>query len=139
MDWKLRQYLYHSCFNLDDNLAVLEYTVDENPTSIEDTIFSWFYVEPTEIIYPYKSFFVATVYSICASHYFGNTPLYYLRDSEFLYGNDPFYQTYDRQMPVYDNIFKYIKDQRIDVIIDNRGLTPKVRDYFLREFLIEVI
>jgi hypothetical protein len=76
---------------------------------------------------------VGICYSRWLSETFGGNPLDYLNDNELLYNNDPYFKTYSEDFEIYDSILKEIGKWEFDV---NLGMVPDVKNYFVKEFMI---
>jgi hypothetical protein len=77
---------------------------------------------------------VGICYARWLANEFGNTPDYYLNDSMLLYGNDPYFVEYHKDPITYDNILAQINGWNFN---ESSGLVPDVKEYFLKEFLID--
>jgi hypothetical protein len=137
VDWKARQDIYHRCFITNDLISNMEVSFDTNPHNIIERVCSWFYtVEPTTV-YPYKSYFVAVVYAICLTEWFGENVIYYLSQPDLLYNNDPCFITYENSKNIYDGILEHLRLTNYNIVTEQRGLTKIVRNFCKLEFLIE--
>ena len=85
-------------------------------------------------IYPSKSYMVAICYARWLSEEFGNNPIDYLNDIDLLFGNDPYFVTYDEDTITYDQILGYIGGWQFN---ETKGYVHDVKSYFLKEFMID--
>ena len=129
-DWKVKQYMYHQ-LNSDysDDLNKVE-TVYNEDTVIEDAV-KHFYEKVDQWLYPAKSYFVAICYAYWLSEDYGEDFMECLNDKDLLYGNDPYYKTYDESPDIYDSILDQIR------LLPNTGMVPDVREYYELECGIE--
>lgn len=137
MDWKERQHIYHQCFKHDDLIELMDVRFDESPHNITERVCALFYDAGETTIYPYKSYFVAVVYASCLAQWFGGTPISHLCRQDLLYNNDPCFVPYNENPVIYDGIFEHLRNNNYNVLKEQRGLTPIVRGYCMREFLME--
>ena len=131
-EWKIRQELFHRLNkfhddDLNDKDVILSNDIVNNAVLyFTNTDIGW--------IYPAKSYMVAICYARWLSDEFGNTPFYYLNDPMLLYGNDPYFVEYDNASEIYNSILEKIGGWKFD---QSTGLVPDVKEYFLKEFLID--
>ena len=130
-DWKIRQEIYHRLTTeYDDDLKTKDVTISEN---VVDDAIRYFYDKNIGWIYPSKSYMVAICYARWLEHYFGGDAYDYLNDSELLYGNDPYFIEYSRDPKTYHEILETVTWE----FDENSGMVPDVKEYFLKEFLID--
>ena len=130
-DWKIRQEIYHRLTTeYDDDLKTKDVTISEN---VVDDAIRYFYDKNIGWIYPSKSYKVAICYARWLEHYFGGDAYDYLNDSELLYGNDPYFIEYSRDPKTYHEILETVTWE----FDENSGMVPDVKEYFLKEFLID--
>jgi hypothetical protein len=122
-DWKVKQYMYHQ-LNSDysDDLNKVE-TVYNEDTVIEDAV-RHFYEKVDQWLYPAKSYFVAICYAYWLSEDYDEDFMECLNDKDLLYGNDPYYKTYDESPDIYNSILDQIE------LLPNTGMVPDVREYY---------
>lgn len=131
-EWKIRQELFHRLNKeYSDDLNKVEITTSNN---IEEDALRHFFERIDEWIYPAKSYFVAYCYAYWISQDFNEDFWELLRDPELLYGNDPYFKTYDESPEVYDHLFDHI-----DWPIPMKGMVPDVYEYYKEEILGEMI
>jgi hypothetical protein len=130
-EWQIRQKVYHSLnTEYDDDLKTKEITITKN--IVEDAI-RYFKEKDIGWIYPSKSYMVAICYSRWLSENFGKRPLEYLNDESLLYYNDPYFKTYEQDTL---NYIKILENVGWD-FDENLGMVPDVKQYFLKEFMLE--
>jgi hypothetical protein len=76
---------------------------------------------------------VAICYARWLEHYFGGDVYDYLNDPELLHGNDPYFVEYSKDPKTYHKILAVVTWE----FNENSGLVPDVKEYFLKEFLID--
>jgi hypothetical protein len=130
-DWKIRQEIYHRLTTeYDDDLKTKDVTISEN---IVDDAIRYFYDKDIGWIYPSKSYMVAICYARWLEYYFGGDAYDYLNDPELLYGNDPYFLEYSRDPKTYHEILETVTWE----FDENSGMVSDVKEYFLKEFLID--
>lgn len=130
-DWKIRQELYHRLNTVhDDDLNDKDIVITDN--IVTDAV-RYFKEDNLGWIYPSKSYMVAICYARWLSEEFGGNPIDYLNDIDLLFGNDPYFVTYDEDPIIYNQILGYIGGWQFDETI---GYVPDVKSYFLKEFMI---
>ena len=130
-EWKIRQEIYHRLTTeYDDDLKTKDVIMSEN--TVDDAI-RYFYDRNIGWIYPAKSYMVAICYARWLEHYFGGDAYDYLNDPELLYGNDPYFIEYSRDPKTYHQILETVTWEFDESI----GMVPDVKEYFLKEFLID--
>jgi hypothetical protein len=131
-EWKIRQEIYHR-LNTEhsDDLNDKDIVITED--IVEDAV-RYFFERDIGWIYPSKSYMVGICYAKWLSEEFGGDPTDYLNDSELLYGNDPYFVTYNEDKKVYDSILKNIGGWNFD---SSSGMCPDVKQYFIEEFQLE--
>jgi len=140
-DWKIRQELFHRLNkDHDDDLSKHEIVyrnggVKEKQELVKD-ILAYFCSDietAKELgwIYPAKSYVVAICYAHWISDFFDEDFYTILNDDLLLYGNDPYFVTYDNAKFVYDVVLSmlHVQDYNWD-----RGIVPDVYEYFKHEF-----
>ena len=131
-EWKIRQEIYHRLNT--------EHSDDLNDKDIEITddiiVNAVRYFNERDIgwIYPSKSYMVGICYAKWLSEEFGGEPLDYLNDPELLYGNDPYFVTYNEDKENYDKILEEIQGWNFSSTL---GMCPDVKRYFIEEFQLE--
>jgi len=128
-EWKVRQALYHKLNNdYTDDLKKIKIEFSKN--IIENAI-QYFYDKNMGFIYPSKSYVVAICYAHWLSKDFGEDFIELLNDKNLLYGNDPYFKTYDEDTYTYDEILK-----KITPFDENKGIIPDIKNYYKVEFFI---
>jgi hypothetical protein len=129
-DWQIRQDLYHR-LNTEhsDDLSLHHIEITDNV--VEDAI-RYFNERDIGWIYPSKSFMVGICYAKWLSEQFGGEPIDYLNEEDLLYGNDPYFVTYDKDKVTYDEILSKIGGWNFKY----EGMVPDVKEYFNEEFMI---
>ena len=105
----------------------LPYTINLN--NIDKQVID-FFENGSELIYPAKSFFVAIIYAKCLEKYFNINFYDSLNDNELL-PDDIFFQIYNENKIIYDNILNNISN-----IWEYKSIDKTV-DYFKKEFLLK--
>lgn len=130
-DWKIRQEIYHRLTTeYDDDLKTKNVTISKNV--VNDAI-RYFYDKSIGWVYPSKSYMVAICYAKWLEYYFGGDAYDYLNDTDLLYGNDPYFVEYSRDPKTYHEILETVTWE----FDESAGLVPDVKEYFLKEFLID--
>lgn len=131
-NWKIRQELYHR-LNLvhDDDLNDKHIIITDN--IVADAV-RYFTEKDIGWIYPSKSYMVAICYAKWLSEEFGKNPIDYLNDEDLLFGNDPYFVTYNKDRVTYDQILDCIGGWSFNEFI---GYVRDVRQYFEKEFMID--
>lgn len=131
-DWKIRQELYHRLNTVhDDDLNDKDIVITDN--LVTDAV-RYFKEDNLGWIYPSKSYMVAICYARWLSEEFGNNPIDYLNDIDLLFGNDPYFITYDEDAITYNQILGYIGGWQFN---ETKGYVHDVKSYFLKEFMID--
>jgi hypothetical protein len=132
-DWKIRQELYHRLNTVhDDDLNDKNIEITDNV--VTDAV-RYFTEKDIGWIYPSKSYMVAICYARWLSEEFGGNPINYLNDIDLLFGNDPYFLTYDEDTVTYNQILDCIGGWQFDQTI---GYVMDVKKYFIEEFMIDV-
>ena len=132
-DWKIRQEIYHrmTASHTDDlsqfDIEITENVVDNAVRYFNDRNIGW--------VYPSKSYMVGICYAKWLADEFGGMPEHYLDDADLLYGNDPYFVEYSKDPEAYHQILKQINGWDFD---QTAGLVPDVREYFVKEFMLDV-
>jgi len=128
-DWKLKQEIYHRLHtDHDDDLNNVEIKLVEGYDIVAHAV-RHFNSKVDEWIYPSKSYFVAICYARWLAEDYGDRPLEYLNDHSLLYGNDPYFKTYEEDASTYMMIL-----QRVGWDFDEtKGMVPDVRKYYQAE------
>jgi hypothetical protein len=126
---KLRQEIYHRLnTEYDDDLKNFKVVISDRV--IDDAV-KYFTNRDIGWVYPGKSYMVGICYAKWLAKEFGGDPIEYLKDSDLLYGNDPYFKSYEEDSDTYDNILDLIGNWDFD---ESKGLVPDVKNYFLAEF-----
>ena len=133
-EWKIRQEIYHR-LNTEHTDDLNDKAVVFTNNVVEDAI-RYFNERDIGWIYPSKSYMVGICYAKWLSEEFGGEPLDYLNDSKLLYGNDPYFVTYDEDKETYDSILNKILGWDFN---SDLGMCPDVKGYFTEEFQIDVL
>ena len=131
-DWQVRQEIYHRLqkpYKDDLNQFKIEMTDDV----VRDAI-RYFRERDIGWIYPSKSYMVGICYARWLSEEFGGEPVDYLNDENLLYGNDPYFVTYEKDRETYDNILNELGGWKFKT----DGMVSDVREYFDEEFMIDI-
>lgn len=130
-DWKIRQEIYHRLnTEYEDDLKKFDI---ELTTDIVCGAIRYFYDRDIGWVYPSKSYMVAICYARWLEQYFGGDAYDYLNDPDLLYGNDPYFVEYSRDPKTYHEILETVTWE----FDESTGLVPDVKEYFLKEFLID--
>ena len=131
-DWKIRQELYHRLNTVhDDDLNDKHIIITDN--IVTDAV-RYFTEKDIGWIYPSKSYMAAICYAKWLSEEFGGNPIDYLNDIDLLFGNDPYFVTYDEDVVTYNQILGYIGGWQFN---ENIGYVADVKKYFVEEFMID--
>lgn len=131
-DWKVRQEIYHR-MNTAYSDDLKNFKIEITNDTVADAV-RYFNTRDIGWVYPAKSYMVGICYARWLSTEFGNTPIYYLNDPMLLYGNDPYFIEYYKDSATYNDILTQINGWSFD---ESLGLVPDVKEYFLKEFLID--
>lgn len=128
-EWKIRQALYHKLNNdYADDLKKIEIKISND---IVENAIRYFYNTDMPFIYPSKSYVVAICYAYWLSKDFGEDFYELLSDKDLLYGNDPYFKTYEEDSKTYDEILK-----KVMPLNENKGIVPDIKNYYMAEFFI---
>ena len=138
-DWKVRQQIYHQVFSssgFDDDLENEVIEFDDDSNVIIQKALEYPVKQTATLYYPGKSYSIAIIYALLLKRHFGVDIYRSLKDPELLFGNDPYFVTYDQDEETYDAILKsfpvhYLEEPCLGC--ENFQLT---HDYFLKEFLL---
>ena len=128
-EWKTRQALYHKLNN--------EHTDDLNKIKVEfskdiiENAVKYFNDKDLGFVYPAKSYVVAICYAYWLSKDFNENFYELLNDKDLLFGNDPYFKTYEKDTKTYDEILKNIMPFN-----ENKGIVPDIKNYYMAEFFI---
>jgi hypothetical protein len=126
-EWKIKQEIYHRLNKeYSDDLRNVNVVISEN---VKEDALKHFFERVDEWIYPSKSYFVAFCYAYWISVEYDEDFWNLLNDSNLLYGNDPYFKTYDQDPETYEFLF-----DNIDWPIPMTGMVPDVREYYDAEF-----
>jgi hypothetical protein len=128
-EWKIRQALYHK-LNGDYTDDLKKVKIEINKNIVENAV-RYFYNTDMPFIYPSKSYVVAICYAYWLSKDFGEDFYELLSDKDLLYGNDPYFKTYEEDTKTYDEILK-----KITPFNENKGIVPDIKNYYMAEFFI---
>lgn len=92
----------------------------------------YFYDKDMPFVYPSKSYVVAICYAYWLSKDFNENFYELLNDKNLLYGNDPYFKTYNQDINTYDSILKKIMplNEKLGIVLD-------IKEYYKKEFLID--
>jgi len=127
-EWKIRQELYHRIITEhgdDLNKLPVEFSND-----VVENAIRYFYNKDMPFIYPSKSYVVAICYAYWLSKDFNEDFFELLNDKDLLYGNDPYFKTYDTDTKTYDDILN-----KIMPLDETKGIVPDIKEYYKKEFL----
>jgi|694.fasta_scaffold39156_6 hypothetical protein len=130
-EWKIRQEIYHR-INTEYSDDLKKFNIELTNDIVGDAI-RYFYDRNIGWVYPSKSYMVAICYARWLEHYFGGDVYDYLNDPELLHGNDPYFVEYSKDPKTYHKILAVVTWE----FNENSGLVPDVKEYFLKEFLID--
>ena len=130
-EWKIRQEIYHRLHKAHTDDLNTKAVVLTNQT-VKHAI-DYFNKRDIGWIYPSKSYMVAICYARWLAENFGGIPLEYLSDTDLLYHNDPYFQTYESDPSTYDKILDGINGWNFN---ETLGMVPDVKQYFNDEFMI---
>lgn len=128
-EWKIRQALYHK-LNSDYTDDLKKVKIEINKNVVENAV-RYFYNTDMPFIYPSKSYVVAICYAYWLSKDFGEDFYELLSDKDLLYGNDPYFKTYEEDTKTYDKILK-----KVIPLDENKGIVPDIKNYYMAEFFI---
>jgi hypothetical protein len=128
--WKIKQEIYHR-LNQEhtDDLNKVDIVTSKN---IKEDALRHFFEHVDEWIYPAKSYFVAYCYAYWISQDYSEDFWELLKDPDLLYGNDPYFKTYNEDPEVYDYLFNMV-----DWPIPMTGMVPDVKEYYDAEIGFE--
>lgn len=127
--WKVKQEIYHRLnTNFTDDLNKV--SIVDSTNIVEDAVMH-FNEHIDEWIYPAKSYFVAICYAQWIAEDYQEDFYDLLNDEFLLYGNDPYFVTYNDDKETYDKILKQVPQIKMN------GMVPDVRKYYEAEFGIE--
>jgi hypothetical protein len=130
-DWQIRQDLYHR-LNTEHSDDLSLHHIEMTDNVVENAI-RYFNKRDIGWIYPSKSYMVGICYARWLSEEFGGEPIDYLNEEDLLYGNDPYFVTYDKDKDTYDEILSKIGGWNFKF----DGMVSDVKEYFNEEFMIE--
>ena len=130
-EWKIRQEIYHR-INTEYSDDLKKFNIELTNDIVGDAI-RYFYDRNIGWVYPSKSYMVAICYAKWLEYYFGGDVYDYLNDPDLLYGNDPYFVEYSKDPKTYHEILASVTWE----FDENTGLVPDVKEYFLKEFLID--
>jgi len=128
-EWKIRQALYHK-LNSDYTDDLKKIKIEISRDVVENAI-RYFYNVDMPFIYPSKSYVVAICYAYWLSKDFGEDFYELLNDKDLLYGNDPYFKTYEEDTKTYDEILK-----KVMPLDENKGIVSDIKNYYMAEFFI---
>jgi hypothetical protein len=125
-DWKIRQFIYHSTTEeyVDD---LSKFKIIYNEDAIVDDAVIHFSERVEEFLYPAKSYFVAICYAYWIEQEYGDSFYESLNDPDLLYGNDPYFKTYNEAKETYDQIISRVE------LLPMTGMVQDVRKYYEAE------
>ena len=99
--------------------------------NVIDNAIRYFYDKDMPFVYPSKSYVVAICYAYWLSKDFNENFYELLNDKNLLYGNDPYFKTYNQDINTYDSILKKIMplNEKLGIVLD-------IKEYYRKEFLI---
>ena len=129
-EWKVRQEIYHRLnYVSDDDLNTKNVEITDN---VVENALRYFHERDIGWIYPSKSYMVAICYSRWFAEHFGGRAIEYLDDEDLLFGNDPYFCEYSRDPRTYHMILNQIGWD----FDETKGMVPDVKEYFIKEFMI---
>jgi hypothetical protein len=140
-EWKVRQEVFHRLNRQhDDDLSNFEITtrnqLPKDRCGLVKDILKYFFASEEEAkalgwIYPAKSYVVAICYAHWVADAFDEDFYAVLNDQDLLFGNDPFFVTYDKDKLTYDAVISML---HVNDYNWKRGIVPDVYEYFKEEF-----
>lgn len=133
MEYKLRQnvfYLLNKEF--DDDLSKFQIELVQGQLVVDNAV-KYFKSNDLGWVYPSKSYVVAICYSKWISDLWGHDFYDILNDPDLLYGNDPYFLPYSCSKDIYDSIIEQVGLN----FNEDSGIIPDIRQYFLKEFMID--
>jgi len=129
-EWKVRQEIYHRTNPIHiDDLKQFKIEITKNITY---HAVDYFRTKNKGWVYPSKSYMVGICYARWLAENFGGDPINYLNDPKLLYGNDPYFIEYSKDLKTYNEILEEIT-WNFD---DTQGMCPDVKEYFKQEFIL---
>ena len=126
-EWKIRQEVYHRLTtDFKDDLNSVDIVLTNN---VKEDALRHFYERIDQWLYPAKSYFVAYCYAAWISTEFNESFWQILNDENLLYGNDPYFKTYDEDPEIYNFLYN-----KIGMKVPMTGMVPDVREYYDAEF-----
>lgn len=133
MEHKIRQkifYLLNSEF--DDDLSNFQIEIVDDHQIIDSSV-KYFKTSDLGWVYPSKSYVVAICYAKWISEIWGHDFYQILNDPDLLFNNDPYFVPYEKSKKIYDSIL-----DQVGLDFDqNSGIIPDIKNYFLKEFMID--
>lgn len=131
-EYKIRQEIYHR-LNPDHNDDLKNFEITISDDVVGDAV-QYFTTRDIGWVYPGKSYMVGICYAKWLTDNFHGDPLDYLKDPDLLYGNDPYFKSFDQDPATYLEILAKIGGWNFSW---HQGLVPDVRQYYLQEFMID--
>lgn len=116
-----------------DDFGKMEMVVEEE---LLENAKHYFRSKTFPLIYPAKSMAVAVIYALLLEEKYAINPFDSLRDGELFLGQDPYFQPYDAQPLVYDQLLEWVLDQPN---WKELGWAPQTCEYFRLECTAEGI
>jgi hypothetical protein len=138
-EWKVRQEIYHrltSQTNRGDNFSDMNVIFEWDDNSIVRRALEYPILQNEYLYYPGKSFAIAVIYAQLLSKHFNEDLIDLLNDPNLLFGNDPYFKTYNEAKEIYDRILKEFPELSLNEASQFSKDMNKTLTYFKQEFMI---
>lgn len=137
MNWKMRSKIYHMMTPEPGDDLRQEIIVEEwDKNIITNRALDYWRIQTKELYYPAKSYAIATTYAILLAFVFGGDHKDYLKDSDLLAGNDPYFEPLSEDnKEIYEALvasYSYALKNKLQWSENYK----KTIDYFYKEFLL---
>lgn len=129
-EWKVLQEVYHRLNpQHEDDLKNFDIIMLKDKQEIIKHAIEYLYDNEKGFVYPSKSYIVAIVYADYISERWDINFFELLNDPDLLYGNDPFFVTYEQDSLTYDILVnEYLRSYK-------GGIVPDIFQWCRREFM----
>jgi hypothetical protein len=137
VEWKIRSKIYHAMTpDTGDSLAN-EIVIEEwDQETIINRAREYWQNQTKELYYPAKSYAIAVTYAILLGLFFGGDCIAYLKDSDLLANNDPYFEPYsEKNKIIYEELIETYSHALKKQAYWSENY-KKTIDYFYKEFLI---
>jgi hypothetical protein len=132
MEHKVYQEIFHRLNkDYDDDLKHFDIELVQDDQIVAKAV-EYFTSEKLGWVYPSKSYVVAICYAKWISNIWGYEFYDLLNDPDLLYGNDPYFKTYQEDKETYNKILSVVG---LD-FDETAGIIPDVKNYFEKEFML---